>query len=170
MPLSPPRLPACADRLSLTLPRPSSTFLYPRHPHPKEPPMLSPHRGAYDFPPAIPANDAPDTRSPSRFLWWPIRSQDCGARDGACRVVVDDAVCPQPVAAGPRHRCGCRPQRRLGHSLVGGRADRGDRLRRDGRHPLSYLVGANVAVPHSAPGGAALRRAGQRPQPAAAHG
>lgn len=37
--------------------------------------MLSPQRGAHDFPPAIPADDAPDTRSPSRFLWWLIRSQ-----------------------------------------------------------------------------------------------
>lgn len=38
--------------------------------------MLSPQRGRYDFPPPIPATDAPDTRSPSRFLCWLIRS--CG--------------------------------------------------------------------------------------------
>lgn len=36
--------------------------------------MLSPHRGRYDFPPPISAGDAPDTRSPSRFLFWLIRS------------------------------------------------------------------------------------------------
>ena len=36
--------------------------------------MLSPHRGRYDFPQAIPADDAPDVRTPSRFLFWLIRS------------------------------------------------------------------------------------------------
>lgn len=36
--------------------------------------MLSPSRGRYDFPPPIDANDAPDTRSPTRFLFWLIRS------------------------------------------------------------------------------------------------
>ena len=36
--------------------------------------MLSPRRGRHDFPPPIPADDAPDTRSPSRFLFWMIRS------------------------------------------------------------------------------------------------
>ncbi len=37
--------------------------------------MLTPQRGAYDFPPVIAPDDTPDTRSPSRFLWWLIRSQ-----------------------------------------------------------------------------------------------
>ncbi|MFD0867217.1 ABC transporter transmembrane domain-containing protein, partial [Tessaracoccus lubricantis] len=36
--------------------------------------MLSPQRGRFDFPPSIPASDAPDVRSPSRFLFWLIRS------------------------------------------------------------------------------------------------
>ena len=36
--------------------------------------MLSPQRGRFDFPPPIPASDAPDVRSPSRFLFWLIRS------------------------------------------------------------------------------------------------
>lgn len=36
--------------------------------------MLSPRRGRYDFPPPIPPTDNPDTRSPSRFLFWLIRS------------------------------------------------------------------------------------------------
>ncbi|SDL07214.1 ABC transporter transmembrane domain-containing protein [Tessaracoccus oleiagri] len=31
-------------------------------------------RGRYDFPPAIPADSRPDVRSPSRFLFWLIRS------------------------------------------------------------------------------------------------
>ncbi len=36
--------------------------------------MLAPQRGRYDFPPAIPADQRPDVRTPSRFLFWLIRS------------------------------------------------------------------------------------------------
>ncbi|GAB3812599.1 ABC transporter ATP-binding protein [Tessaracoccus terricola] len=36
--------------------------------------MLAPQRGRFDFPPAIPADSRPDVRSPSRFLFWLIRS------------------------------------------------------------------------------------------------
>ena len=36
--------------------------------------MYTTPRGRYDFPPAIPADSRPDTRSPSRFLFWLIRS------------------------------------------------------------------------------------------------
>ena len=31
-------------------------------------------RGRYDFPPAIPVDSRPDVRSPSRFLFWLMRS------------------------------------------------------------------------------------------------
>src|SRR5690606_3147736 len=36
--------------------------------------MRAPHRGRFDFPPVIPADSRPDVRSPSRFLFWLIRS------------------------------------------------------------------------------------------------
>lgn len=36
--------------------------------------MHAPPRGRYDFPPAIPPGSRPDVRSPSRFLFWLMRS------------------------------------------------------------------------------------------------
>ncbi|AQP48403.1 ABC transporter [Tessaracoccus aquimaris] len=36
--------------------------------------MFTTQRGRFDFPPAIPVDSRPDTRSPSRFLFWLIRS------------------------------------------------------------------------------------------------
>ncbi len=36
--------------------------------------MHAPNRGRYDFPPAIPPGSRPDVRSPSRFLFWLMRS------------------------------------------------------------------------------------------------
>ena len=36
--------------------------------------MLAPHRGRLDFPPAIPDDQRPDVATPSRFLFWLIRS------------------------------------------------------------------------------------------------